>query len=370
MWKNKLADVDSTGPDNAWFIAMHPKLEFEDGSVHLTYVIAIAGTPPKSVFAWGVEDFGVGSVVNFSSWVASGFPDPLTTISILDFIPGEAYISRGTATGLYALLTVPAPEGAVSAGTTLLDFVTNLDKSASPRFITTGHSLGGALSPSLALTLVTAGTIPADLALTYPSAGASPGDTNFADLFAKTFPARPSNQPGSYKSWNRNLVNTRDMVPQAWCNQKSLSSEQNLENIPTLYGLPVVPLVGGLTLMIIAKTLLLGVMYMPIPSQYFTGPAPATVPLTLIEFMQTAGVQHVQYYVKEVGIPMPKLSESLKLSHGLLEKGENEKLFDYPLLGAFQWARENPEEAQKAIEKVKGTEEANDFLTGWLTQCQ
>ena len=44
VWKNE-PDEATTRPDNSWYTANHPKLRFEDGSVHGAHVIAIPGTP-------------------------------------------------------------------------------------------------------------------------------------------------------------------------------------------------------------------------------------------------------------------------------------------------------------------------------------
>jgi hypothetical protein len=363
VWKKK-PEVDSTGPDNSWYIAFHPNLQFEDGSVHPTYVIAVAGTPVRSTYAWFGQNFAVDSVVDFKDWVAGGIQSlPVAVRSVKDIVPGNAYIAMGTATGVHILLTSPAPEGAASAGTTLLDFVKNLDQSSSPRFIATGHSLGGALSPSLALGLVTAGVFPADLTLTYPTAGPSPGGKAFTELFVATLPPRPSQQSGSYKSWNRNLVNTLDIVPQAWSVRKDLSPKQNLHNIPPVYGLPVVPFVRGITVVLAFHSLRAGVIYQPLPGQYFTAAPPSKVPENLTEFIEEFGSQHAEYYAKEVGIPLPELGEPLGRTYKLREKSKEEKRFEHPIIGEFEWAREHPEEAKKEIGEIEEDEEVKSFLS-------
>ena len=362
VWKHEPNDAE-TGPDNSWYIAYHPRLQFEDGSVHPTYVIAIAGTPAESTYVWTEENFAVNSVSDFKAWVAGGIQNCPVVVPPKNVVPGNAYIATGTVNTVHLLLTTPAPEGAVSPGTTLLDFIANVDQSASPRFITTGHSLGGALSPSLALALVSAGVIPSDTTLTYPSAGPSPGNIGFTELFVETLPARKSDEAVGYKGWNLNLVNTLDVVPQAWAVFRAISPEQNLGNIPPIYGRPVIPLVAGATLVFALRALSSGVRYKPLPSQYFTGPPPSATPTDLIEFLKVAVEEHVPPYLKEVGITIPTLDRSTILDRGLREKTEVEIRFNYPVISDLEWALEHPKEAQDAIDRAKGSEEGKAVLS-------
>ena len=270
MWKNQ-PNVDLTGPDNSWYIAFHPNLKFENGCVHPAYVISIASTPVQSLYAWFGENFAVHSVVDFDAWVSGGIQEPPVAVpSTKDIVPKGVYLALGTAKAVYTLLTTPAPEGAVAARTMLLDFVANLDQSATPRFIAAGHSLGGTLAPSLALALVQAGVLPVDHTLTYPSAGASPGGKGFADLFVKTLPPRSFHQSGSYQGWNLDLVNMLDIVPKAW---SVIAPKQNLYNIPAIYGRPIVPFVRGITTVLIVHAARAGVIYTPLPASPSLRPA-------------------------------------------------------------------------------------------------
>lgn len=320
VWKNVPEDTNS-GPDHSWYIAYHPSLEFEDGSMHPTYVVGIAGTAGHSLVDV-LEDIGVSAVSDFKAWVDGGIQNKPVIVPARD---DKAYIAAGTVSGVYILLTTMTPENAASPGTTFLDFVTNIDKSASPRIVFSGHSLGGALAPSLALALVSAGAIPADTTLTYPTAGPSPGNTLFTELFIQTLPRIKKDGSASYQGWNLNLVNTLDIVPQAWAYDKSISDEQNLQNIPTIYGAPIIPDVQhGIELAIgLAKRS--HVQYQPLPSQYFTGTPPSAVPKTRHEFFGIASLQHVRSYLVEVGFRLELAVESqLQLALEHLEEVQEE----------------------------------------------
>ena len=298
----KVTDNDQTGPENSCYIAFHPRLRFEDGSVHPTYVVAVAGTPKTSLNVWK-KNLAVHTVTDIRAWVASGIHNYPGVVSKKDIKLRGAYIASGTVKTVHLLLTTAPPKGAASAGTTLLDFITtNMGKWASPRFIATGYSLGGAVAPSLALSLVLAGYISVDHTLTYPIAGPSPGSSGFTDLFVQILPPRCCGR-ASYQGWNLNLVNKLDVVPQAWCISQLVSPEQNLGNVPAIYGKPTMNLVRHTARLAKGWSAISCVLYKPLPSQYFSGTPPAYPPDTVIKFMAIARQQHEEAYFQEVRVP-------------------------------------------------------------------
>jgi len=360
VWKHEpTKEIDTTGPDNSWYVAFHPGLKFEDGSVHPVHAIAIASTPHESEYVWINENFAVNSVADFDAWVAGGIEKKPVTVPATHIQPGTPYIATGTVNTVHLLLTTPAPEGAAGAGTTLLDFINNVYSSGNSRLITTGHSLGGALASSLALALVRDEKVKvsADRTLTYPTASPSPGNTEFTTQFTATFPARKALGARSYQGWNLNLVNTLDIVPQAWCPSKQISPKQNLGNIPPIYGEPVLPEVLGFTIVAAVHALSSGTVYFPLPSQYFSGPPPSATPESVEKFLQIATLQHTDAYHAEVGITPPTLDLSQVPGSGLSEKSEDQKRFNYPVIAQLEWAREHPEEARRETEKARGTKE-------------
>ncbi len=168
-----------------------------------TIVIAIAGTNPDSIFDWASEDFAVNTMVAWTSVVG--------TINV----PADAYISTGTQTGLQILLGMPANTGA-SSDPDLIKALSNfLGLASTPAGLTlavTGHSLGGALSPTMAAylndilqngnnwnsTKKVTGKIQA-----WPTAGPTPGEQNFASHLETALD-------------NTSQFNVVDAIPHAW----------------------------------------------------------------------------------------------------------------------------------------------------------
>ena len=198
-------EIQSMYADSVMYIA---KSEDSEQSDH--YVIAIAGTNPQSWYGWIVQDFWVFQTKLWNEgrpWRSNG--DQTT--------PGMR-VSAGTSTGLKILLEDMRYEGC-----SLLDYLGNITGEASrPVTITLcGHSLGGALSATLALSLMYQQEIwdknkMATLKVS-PSAGPSPGN----DLFAADYDTKLGDV--TERIWH-----DLDFVPHAW-------EEDALEETRTFY---------------------------------------------------------------------------------------------------------------------------------------
>jgi hypothetical protein len=170
-------------------------------------VVAIAGTNYLSLYGMGAEDLVGPTPVQFS---------------------GDAWIATGTHRGVQILENMQDPGG---RGT--IQAFLQPQASTGTTLIFTGHSLGGALSPSLALDLA----VNKQFDLTrwakvyvFPSAGPTPGNQAFSDLFARTFPQVPPTDPAvPFNAWNMDISNSLDIVPRAWA---------ALSTLPDLYSQP------------------------------------------------------------------------------------------------------------------------------------
>lgn len=174
------------------------------------FVIGIAGTNAVSMYGWFQEDFGVNTLVDWSTVVNKN----------LDKRFSKPFIAGGTNLGLQNLLAMEV------SGVTMLQALNtyvqqNNIKGAS--VAVAGHSLGGALTPVMAMYMqdtqstwnTATGTITSITA--WPTAGPTPGNDVFADYVA-------SQMGSNYTS----RYNTIDVVPQAWM-------YSSFENIPAIY---------------------------------------------------------------------------------------------------------------------------------------
>jgi len=193
---------DSDLADNVMYVA---KGTF-DPAQPPQLVVSIAGTNPYSVFDWLLED---GFVSLQHPWPYGSPPSNL-----------NPKIALGTSLGLYHLVTMIPGPGQPGFGTTLQEFL-QAELTGNTPLVITGHSLGGALSPTVALWLSDTRSQwdPNGLATIscLPSAGPTSGNRDFATYY-------DSQLGGSTKR----IHNSLDVVPHAW-------SRSDLEAIPTLY---------------------------------------------------------------------------------------------------------------------------------------
>ncbi|WP_394833698.1 lipase family protein [Pendulispora rubella] len=188
------------------------------------YAIVIRGTNPVSLTNWVLQDF---AVIRQMAWPYNAHPPGL-----------KPKISQGTARGLQALQNSKPVRGIPGAGSTLYQFLANeVRRNPSPRLTVavTGHSLGGALSPALALWLSDTqhasdevATPPWDPNLksrieVYPFAGPSPGNRDWAKYYDLKLGA------STKRVWNQ-----FDVVPHGW-------TEVALKKLPQLYDPDITP---------------------------------------------------------------------------------------------------------------------------------
>jgi hypothetical protein len=259
----------------------------------LEYVVAIAGTNPYSLLDWIVED---GFVHTQVPWIYA----PLAA-------PG-AKIALGTAIGLHIHQTFRPEAGLPGTGATLTDFLRTVT-GEKVQICVTGHSLGGALAPTVALWLADTQKIPllwdphgnATIS-SLPTAGPTAGNAAFAAHAGEKLGARLTP-----------FYNSIDVIPQAWRE----TGTPSLSAIPSLYAPSIEPFGLLEKLVGVARFLAKDGDYTP-----FAGLSvlPGTVNEKIIDpsasnfenFLKQLGYQHVTAYAGWFGLDptwMPKEPE-------------------------------------------------------------
>ncbi len=285
VWQN----TGSSVADNAMYVAYNPAVKFADGLTHEAYVVAIAATGPFSTYDWLTEDFDVSSVVAFDTFNPL---QPAPTPAPTPVSPTTAVISMGTAIGVSNLLKMTSPNGAPAAGQSLAQFLGSL-KGNNKAVIFTGHSLAGALSPTVGLWLkknkYLAGFGPdGTYHFVYATAGATPGNLAFASEFSSHFVPNLKPPANSYKVWNRQVWNTLDVVPHAW-------NLDLLSKVPKLYGNPNLDAIDAAVALAAANAARSKVYYVHTAEEQLTGTLTGPVSTTL-EFLKQAAYQHTTAY--------------------------------------------------------------------------
>lgn len=245
-------------------------------------VVAIAGTNEDDAYDWLAEDF---SIVRQVAWPYGdgGFAGA-----------GEPKISHATATGVADLLALSDPKtGGVQA------FVEGWTKAHSGgTVIFAGHSLGGALAPSLAVAIIgqNGGPFADATLLTLASAGPTPGDPNFAALYGHFFPAQPD-ETGAIR-FNTDVVNVHDLVPTAWNDVKLAGFFTNTGD--ALFRLEMDALLGAIDLL--ADGLLTFKTYTPIAHQAFAADPPDVEYASLHDYFGLIVANHLAAYPTYFGV--------------------------------------------------------------------
>ena len=231
------------------------------------YVLAIRGTNAKALEDWIWDDF---DVIAMKDW------------------PGQdgAKISQATHNGIHLLLNKLIPDcGLPGEGQSIAEFL----ESISSRPITisfTGHSLGGALAPTLALLFKEQqdqwdSNCHAAIHCT-AFAGATAGNAQFAEYSNSLFKDNPI----------RRIHDVNDVVPHAW-------NKHSMEQIATLYTEAGIDLSWGLKF-------ILDVVIKATEDKYYTQ-IDNSLPITLRidpsqgnSFFKQAGYQHDQSYPRVI----------------------------------------------------------------------
>lgn len=182
------------------------------------FVVAIAGTNADSTYDWSTEDFEVGTMV---AW---------NTVSPNTQAPATAEIATGTSVGLNNLLKL-ADNNGNNVVAAIKNYLNTLGSTNGITVAVCGHSLGGALTPVMALYLFEnvaqwnqssqVNSIGA-----YPTAGPTPGNADFATYYNNLVDNNTTPNPIAFTF--SYIYNTIDMVPQAW-------QLTNIMNVPFLY---------------------------------------------------------------------------------------------------------------------------------------
>jgi Lipase (class 3) len=244
---------------NAMYVAHSPSLS--------TYVVAVAGTNPQSLYDWIREDGDVAASYMARWPFAVPFVRSFHLPWVIDPPPG---VSAATALGISNLLTAMADPQKGS----LQNFLTHA-ADANSTLVFTGHSLAGALAPTLALYLYPQPQASAwHQVLVLAMAGPSPGNKPFAALFTagSAFAPVSSGVVAPYGNWNTDYCNEHDIVPHAWHELGAVISGPNASgNYPSIYG--VLDLVLGKATAdaaTAAKVLALGGDYHALTQGWFT----------------------------------------------------------------------------------------------------
>ena len=263
-----------------------------------TYIVATRGTVANDTWEWLTEDIAV----SFEPWPT---PTPQKP---------KPHVSSSTFTALsYALTTVPptaaeTPSGyspLPGAGLTLAAYLASITNNGPINISFTGHSLGGAIAPAMALWFKQAQgnvQIPQN-SIFYPMpawdvnsvatiscvslAGATPGDKAFSDYFQQLLG----------NDYDR-IFNTNDTVPYGFA---------GLAQLPALY-LPTLPMttaeqaaLKGLEAKVTLAQTTNGSDYTVLPN---ANPFTGALDSSCTSYAAEALYQHIAAYEQQFGLPV------------------------------------------------------------------
>ncbi len=169
-------------------------------------VVVTRGTNPKAILDWLREDFDVSDTV---AWPYGTVPDGL-----------KPRVSRATWTGLQILQELAPASILPNAGQTIKQYLRTAVEQGVESIAVAGHSLGGALAPTLALWLEDERTdwdpTRKSALSVYALAGPTPGDADFAAYY-----------DGRLGPTTQRFHNPYDVAPLAW-NVATLRTAPNL----------------------------------------------------------------------------------------------------------------------------------------------
>lgn len=262
---------DGIFEDNAMFVVQRVSRPSE-------HTIAVRGTSSTSILDWIEEDL---RVLHKQSWpVPEGVP-----------VEGDPQVSESTHIGLDILLNQLTPDSGVPGeGSSLSSFLTGLMISGPAQLQFTGHSLGGALAPTLALWFRQSQGLPdgwdpfsraAVSAVTF--AGPTAGNMDFAALSDRLLGDRCLR-----------IHNTLDIVTHGW-------DHDSLATVPPLYQ------AGGITMDGAEKLLFDALMLTLSDYEQIQSSIPMTWTIQpgaqYSGFFEQAGTQHFDSYPALLGMP-------------------------------------------------------------------
>lgn len=276
-----------------------------------TYVVAIAATNPSSLYDWINED----AQVEADLMVPWPLPKPYTYVHVAHpaVDAGTPFISAGTALGISNLLNNVKPAN----GPGIADFLAQV-ANTNDTVIFAGHSLAGALTPTLAFYLYPTGSSGSgwNQVLVLPTAGATPGNgapslfdknpTAFSQLFTKNFP-QVSTGASPYTTWNTDYANEDDVVPHAWNQLNRFLPTESGGVYSNPWGVLSKSMAESMAAMVVAaEGLALGGYYENLPQTLFPSPQ--------MTYSWTLNTQTGQYDYPPEAIAAPVYTASNPLS--------------------------------------------------------